>query len=104
MDFCSGVAGALMQVDALPAAVCCCAAAAPAAPAAPAHKMAETRIALLTLAPRSFQGMYRCAIGNGRPKPKALEVIFSPGAACLRLYSLRSTSQAMSRTSLMSKP
>src|SRR5713226_4307612 len=49
-------------------------------------------------------GTKRCAIGNGRPKPKAREVIFKPGGACLRLYSFRSTRRATSLTSARSKP
>ena len=39
---------------------------------------------------------YRCAMGKRRPMPNALVVTFNPGAACWRLYSLRSTLFAMS--------
>ena len=39
-----------------------------------------------------------------RPTPNASGVIFNPGAACLRLYSLRSTFRRMSSTSDLSKP
>src|SRR5258708_38841347 len=52
----------------------------------------------------SFYGINFCAIGNGRPNPNAREVILRPGADCLRLYSVRSTSDAMSRTSFISNP
>src|SRR6267143_1622931 len=45
------------------------------------------------------QGTNFWAIGKGRPTLKALDVIFSPGGACLRLYSLWSTRSATSRTS-----
>ena len=51
-----------------------------------------------------FHGMYRCTIGMRRPIPKANGVIFSPGAACLRLYSLRSTFPSTSATIPGSKP
>src|SRR6185312_14086528 len=40
-----------------------------------------------------------CAIGIRRPTPKALVVTFNPGAACWRLYSLRSTLLTISCTS-----
>ncbi len=40
-----------------------------------------------------------CAMGNRRPMPKAFDVTLKPGAACWRLYSLRSTLLTMSRTS-----
>src|SRR5262245_41853419 len=42
--------------------------------------------------------VYFCAIGKRRPIPNALVVTFSPGAACCRLYSLRSTFLMMFRT------
>src|SRR5262249_4654033 len=38
------------------------------------------------------------AMGKRRPKPKALGVIFNPGAACWRLYSLRSIMRMTLRT------
>ena len=44
-------------------------------------------------------GVNRWAMGKRRPTPKALEVTRKPGAACLRLYSLRSTFCVISRTS-----
>ena len=47
---------------------------------------------------------YFCTMGIRRPTPKASGVIFNPGAACLRLYSLRSTLRAMSLTTAGSKP
>jgi len=40
---------------------------------------------------RSNQLSNRAAIGILLPMPKALDVTLSPGAACLRLYSFRST-------------
>jgi hypothetical protein len=40
---------------------------------------------------RSDQLSNRAAIGILLPMPKALDVTLSPGAACLRLYSFRST-------------
>jgi hypothetical protein len=39
-----------------------------------------------------------CAIGKRRPTLKAFEVTFSPGGACLRLYSLWSTRRVTERT------
>src|SRR6202049_1657137 len=45
-----------------------------------------------------FHSVYLWAIGKRRPMPKALVVTFSPGAACWRLYSLRSTLVMMFRT------
>jgi hypothetical protein len=53
---------------------------------------------------RRDQGTNFWAMGKGRPKPKAREVIFSPGAACLRLYSLRSTLRVISRTRSRGRP
>src|SRR5579872_865170 len=44
------------------------------------------------------------AIGKRRPMPNALVVTFRPGAACWRLYSLRSTLLMMSRTSSIGTP
>ena len=49
-----------------------------------------------------FHSVNLCAIGNRRPIPNALVVTFRPGAACCRLYSLRSTLLMMSRTSAIS--
>ena len=46
----------------------------------------------------SSHGVNFWTIGNGRPKPKALDVIFSPGGAWRRLYSFWSTLRAMERT------
>ena len=43
-------------------------------------------------------------MGMRRPMPKALEVIFSPGAACRRLYSFRSMARMTHRTVSGSKP
>ena len=45
-----------------------------------------------------FHSEYLCAMGKRRPMPNALVVTFRPGAACCRLYSLRSTLSAMSFT------
>jgi hypothetical protein len=47
---------------------------------------------------------YRAAMGMRRPLPKALDVTFRPVAACLRLYSLTSTSRATLATVSRSKP
>jgi hypothetical protein len=47
---------------------------------------------------RSDQPLHRCAIGTRRPEPKATVVTLRPTAACLRLYSARSTSLATFRT------
>ena len=38
-----------------------------------------------------YEGRQREAIGMRRSRPKASPVIFTPGGACRRLYSLRST-------------
>src|SRR5207249_2371322 len=46
----------------------------------------------------------RWAMGIRRPSPKAFDVIRRPGAACLRLYSLRSTRWTMLRTTAGSSP
>ena len=43
-------------------------------------------------------------IGMRRSRPNALGVIFTPGAPCRRLYSLRSTSFATLRTVASSNP
>ena len=40
---------------------------------------------------RFYEGRQREAIGMRRSRPKARPVIFTPGGACRRLYSLRST-------------
>ena len=50
------------------------------------------------------QGMNLLARGKRRPTLKAFEVIFRPGGACLRLYSLRSTRSAISRTNCAGNP
>ena len=47
-----------------------------------------------------FHSVNLWAMGKRRPMPNALVVTFRPGAACWRLYSLRSTLSAMSRTRL----
>ena len=44
-----------------------------------------------------IRGIARRAAGR-RSRPNARPVIFTPGAACRLLYSLRSTSRAMRRT------
>jgi hypothetical protein len=64
----------------------------------------RTKLQQRPLLTGSGYGTNRCAIGKGRPNPKAREVIFNPGAACFRLYSLRSTSSAISFTSFNSNP
>jgi len=46
----------------------------------------------------SFYGKISARSGTAAPNPNAREVILRPGADCLRLYSVRSTSDAMSRT------
>ena len=38
-----------------------------------------------------YHARYLLAIGSRRSRPNAFGVIFTPGGACLRLYSLRST-------------
>ncbi len=45
-----------------------------------------------------------CAMGKRRPMPKAFVVTFRPGAACCRLYSLRSTLLMMSFTNSSATP
>src|SRR5262249_31129325 len=54
--------------------------------------------------PRRCQSTYFCAMGILRPIPKARLVTFSPGAACSRLYSLRSTRRCTQRTVFSSNP
>jgi hypothetical protein len=44
-----------------------------------------------------------CAMGIRRPTPNALVVTFNPGAACWRLYSLRSTLLTISCTRARSR-
>ncbi len=53
---------------------------------------------------RTSQSTYFCAIGMRRPSPKARLVTFNPGAACSRLYSLRSTRRWTQRTVFSSNP
>src|SRR5579883_471953 len=47
---------------------------------------------------KKFHSVNLCAIGKRRPTPNAFGVIRRPGAACWRLYSLRSTLRMISRT------
>src|ERR1700683_850209 len=54
-----------------------------------------------------LRGAYTCtftAMGNLRPMPKDLEVTFSTGAACWRLYSERSTRRTTCWTRSSEKP
>ncbi len=51
-----------------------------------------------------FHSENLCAMGNLRPMPKALVVTFRPGAACWRLYSLRSTLFTISFTNSSGSP
>ena len=51
----------------------------------------------------SFHSENLWAIGKRRPMPNALVVTFRPGAACWRLYSLRSTLLTMSWTKSIGK-
>ena len=48
--------------------------------------------------------VYRAANGILRPTPNALDVTFSTGAACQRLYSLRSTVRNTQLTVVGSNP
>src|SRR5579883_2952754 len=53
---------------------------------------------------KKFHSVNLCAIGKRRPTPNAFGVIRNPGAACCRLYSLRSTFRTISRTSSSEAP
>ena len=53
---------------------------------------------------RTNQSTYFWAIGIRRPSPKARLVTFNPGAACSRLYSLRSTRRCTHLTVFSSNP
>src|SRR5438552_3963236 len=59
--------------------------------------------ALMFRSPR-LQISALAAIGKRLPYPNALAEIFIPGAACWRLYSLRSTMRTTRRTKAMSNP
>ena len=52
----------------------------------------------------SSSARYSAAMGKRRPTPNAFDVIFSPGAACRRLYSLSVILRTMSSTTSRSSP